>query len=221
MKKFNSLTRKEALDIYNELVENSEVLIKSANLLSEQEYFGVATSLTILGAEELIKGSVLYFHGMGINILRIKELNGVFKNHVPKHEAGKLSEVLKIFESFMKLEDMENKTYAKKKWLNDILEFLDKAIVFLEPIAEMAENLEWWGEADRLKNRGLYVDYYDELLTPNQITQSQFDQAKTIAKELLNRFRLIRVFMEKANEKDLKEFVGQVNQGLEIKFTKT
>lgn len=220
MKRFNSISRNEALSIYDELIENSKVLLKSGKLLSEQNFHGVATSITILGGEELIKGALLYFHGIGINILRIKDLKSVFKNHLPKHEAAKLSELLKIFESFIRLEEMEVKTYSTKKWLNDIMLILDQTRVFLEPIADMSENLDWWGEADKLKNRGLYVDYYDELLTPNQITLEQFNKTANIMKELSNRFRLIKVFMEKAEREERNELVQQINKGLEIQINK-
>lgn len=100
MKKFNNLSKREIPEVCNSLLENSKVLLKSAELLSQQGSFGVATSLTILGGEELVKAVFLYFHGKGFQFLKIEGFKGVFTNHAPKHEAAKVGELLKFFDAF-------------------------------------------------------------------------------------------------------------------------
>lgn len=214
MKKFNNLSKREIPEVCNSLLENSKVLLKSAELLSQQGNLGVATSLTILGGEELIKAAFLYFHGIGFQFIKIEEFNKVFTSHVPKHQAAQVSELLRFFDAFVNIDEssMEKGGIKTKDKIHRIvLTFLKKVIAFIEPISKMSNNIEWWQNADNLKNRGLYVDYRDELLLPSQVTSSDYEKAVNIITDLSNRFDKIKLFLDLMSKKNLDELVKQVN----------
>lgn len=214
MKTFHNLSKNESLEVSNVLIENSKVLLNSAKLLFEQQSYGVATSLTILGGEELVKGAMLYFHSLGIQVLKVTEFKGVFRNHIPKHEAAKISELLKILEGIVRMSEKKFSFQADEGWANVVYNFLSIGVLLLEPIAKIHGNVEWWNNADKLKNRGFYVDYKNELLSPSELNHEDYHRASMMMNDLSNRLRVIRVFVQKLNENDLKKMVKLINDHL-------
>lgn len=221
MKKFNNLSKREIPDVCNSLLENSKVLLKSAELLSQKENFGVATSLTILGGEELVKAAFLYFRGKGFQFMQFEGFKGVFTNHAPKHEAAKVAELLRIFDALIKLNEFSSEKDGVKtgdRTARSVFTFLKMAISFLEPISKMSQNIEWWINADNLKNRGLYVDYKNELLSPSQITSTDYDKAVNIIGELSNRFEKIKSFLDPMRKENLDKLVKHFNEIQNMNF---
>ncbi|MBI9065331.1 MAG: hypothetical protein JEZ14_25330 [Marinilabiliaceae bacterium] len=87
----------------------------------------------------------------------------------------------------MFLDDNKTEPATGVGWLDSTLSVLDKASKALKPIMNLDKNLEWWEKADYYKNRGLYVDFKDHLLLPEDITEGECDLSREIVKKLLER----------------------------------
>lgn len=212
MKNLQTLSPKDCLEIYSKLILNSEVLCKTSQKAASSQDYGVATSLMILASEELVKGILLYFKGIGINYSPIKELRNVFYQHKPKHEIGMLMELLRLFEIQMNIEKHNLSKRKGTKFIDKLLNGLNYVHAIIEPIATAGKNLEWWNKADTLKNRGFYVDYNDHVLLPSEIKQETFDEALKILSDLKKRFKIIQLFIQRNKSNEVSQFIDVINQ---------
>ncbi|WP_430934003.1 AbiV family abortive infection protein [Saccharicrinis sp. 156] len=217
MKKFTSISRSEAIEIYPHIIKNYERLKKTADFAYTDANYGTALSLYILSSEELIKAFVIFLHSIGVNVLQAKELKGVFSQHKKKHELSQAVELIAFMESFILLTDKE--TYKPNvetgsEWLDKISGFVSGIGKIIEPISKFDKNAEWWDEADYYKNRGLYVDYCDDLKTPLQITKEQSSEGKEKAEKLFDRIRKIKIVFEKLPKQEQKQLIYDTNIGL-------
>ena len=217
MKKFTSISRPEAIEIYQDIIKNYKRLKKTAEFGQTEANYGVALSLYILSSEELIKAFVVLMHGFGVNVFQIKELNKVFHHHKTKHELSTLMELLVLVEAFFTATDKN--TYSAS--INTGIKFIDETYKFLrgiqkaaKPLLEIEENLNWWSKADDYKNRGLYVDYRDELKTPNQITKEECESGKEKAEKLYERIRVVKITFEHQSTEEQKQIISDANKGI-------
>jgi len=216
MKRFINLSKIESLAIYPEVVFNATRLLEISRLAGESKDYGIATSLSILSSEEFVKAFVLFLHGIGIDIYAIKEVKGVFSKHKTKHEISTLIEILNLVQTiFAKNINKGNTPFGTKpNLLKSALTLLVKAALNIGPIIELSTNLSWWGKADTLKNKGLYVDYLDTLVLPKNITEENFTEAYKISQELHEKIDIIKSHYENLTVIKRENLIKDINDGI-------
>lgn len=194
-KTFNGLTKEECLMVYPRLVENSDNLLDSAKLLSNAGYFGTSISHLVLSSEEIVKGLVIFLDGKGLQIRRVKHLNKIFYNHLPRHSFALffylimkiLIPIIKLGEKFTKHFVIKSKSDKSILSGDDYIKLSNKdPKLLLENVYGMSTfsltkrgllSVDFWTEADNLKMRGFYVDYKNELLLPSNINKTEYLRA--------------------------------------------
>lgn len=150
---------------------------------SNKGLYGNATSNLILSTEEIVKGVLFYAQYLGIDLRNIPSIHLFFTDHITKHRfATFLSMMLPLMNLFM---GYIKKSKEKLHNPNSNIHYTEaeKAIIsqdkskIQEIFKDLPEMLEWWEDANRQKNKGLYVDYSKSLETPMQITESEYKQA--------------------------------------------
>ncbi len=187
----------QAREGYRLAISNAEQLIECGQLLADQALYGPAVSLTILGAEEAIKSSLLIAIASGFNF-ESSLIRKFLTRHKPRHTVAALwvlysfvlSEWLSMIEE---LEDRyphhhgEGYEEARKRKVSSLIEKLNKMAD--SPSSEYAvlSELDWWRDSDDLKQRGFYVDFYQggwEI--PDFIEEEDYRQASTAAHNALS-----------------------------------
>lgn len=164
---FLDLTPAECLSVYQSVMDNGAEFFKTAELLAENNYFGKAITHLILGTEEAIKGLCLLLEGHDFDLRKIKEVQGIFKYHLPGHNI--IRDTFSIWMVVRYIYDIKN----NHSWRN-ILANLLKAVITILPAVG---NYEWWQTADQLKQRGLYTDYKNGILQPANLIREEYEEA--------------------------------------------
>lgn len=190
-KSFMNLSPKECLDCYQEVLANADRHLNIAEMLNQNGEYGVGISHLVLGSEELIKGLILYYEGVGIELRKIKGVKRFFSEHKIRHMASSTFFIITFFmRPIMNIgRNIKDALHDRKTYeeLGDIERaILDHDEVRVEALAdEIAANnqlvveacLNFWEEADMYKNRGFYVDFEDVLMLPSQVTKNEYDLA--------------------------------------------
>lgn len=173
--------------------ENSKRLLNCANLLGEKEFYGPASTLAILGAEEAIKSYALLSSLFPIE--RQELLSKYFRFHHKKHNAIKSLQLDLAPGDFLitLITDwvQKSKNIPPNDRLDRFAEILPKFQKLVEaqmtdPESKTKIESEWWKQANRTKNDGLYVDYIDgKWKSPSQITSEHFAKALTFTRSLV------------------------------------
>ena len=174
-KTFHTITPEQCLAFYPVVLDNAARHLRIANLLSDHQEYGNAVSHLILGAEELLKGTVLFMDGKGFNLRSKKGIGKLFYNHQARHTVFK-----KFFSVWLVIQPiMKKKPDVKKKsgWLSQL------AIMAASTTLGLL-NYHWWDNADALKQKGFYVDFQNSVINPADITEMDFRRALRHAKEL-------------------------------------
>lgn len=170
-------------------VANSARYTRSAEYLAQNGQFGFATAFVILGVEQSAQA---YIYATGTTGLRVNQKLLNLRNHEARQALASImpfiratgEEVLKEVEFWAA--DPTTIRRLKGKPRQAVLREL--AIRFGERIgrfvngsailenASAASLLDsWWKSADRLKQRGLYVDYEDKVwTTPDDVTELEY-----------------------------------------------
>ncbi|OPB87860.1 AbiV family abortive infection protein [Elizabethkingia occulta] len=166
MTKFLNLSPQKSKGIDSKVFNNSRHLYKDALLLSKNNSYPRATSLTILAIEECIKAIYINLHIQGVDIYKTKSASKIFKNHGERHNIAKSIEIIlgiigliNTPSSIALIKDDNFKSLAKAK---NILQY---PLLILETITRLIKI----GNFNDLKNNGLYVDYYNEVSIPDEV----------------------------------------------------
>jgi AbiV family abortive infection protein len=213
---FLNLSREECRSINSKVLDNGHVLLQAAQTSALQSNFGLALSITILGAEEYLKGMILYFYSIGINVFSIKELRGVLSYHRNRHEMACLLEFLSIAKRVIPIESKGEKIKSRTGFFESLVELAKTASELSDDFSKMMDNVEWWDKADDYKKRGIYVDFKGELLLPSSITKDEYEAGSKIVTDLLNSCRGIKAAFENMSDKILKGTITDINSGIKI-----
>ena len=203
VRNFLNLSSKECLDIYQELIDNSNRHFLIALKIAENKEFGIAISHLILGTEELVKGIIIFLDGNGLEIRKVQGIKNFFKNHIIRHYfSGSFSLIASIlipFTNFM--ETLKEKinfpdNYPVKSDFelailnNDKMKIKELSNNYVHENIEKYKDrfssyLDFWSNAETKKQRGFYVDYENQLYLPKQISETEY----SIALQITNSFR--------------------------------
>jgi len=186
-------------DGYKLALDNAKALSKVSDNAAEMNEYGIACSLNILAAEELIKAVVILTKNYQPQ-MDSKDFTDIFKSHNKKHKAILVVTFLsKYFIDFICSTYEENKLYfdtvdelpkeesdkIKKKYRHfyKIIESVkrDKRDTY-----SFDDAMKWWTGANLLKNMGFYVDIIgDKWHNPRNYTKKQFEIERQYTKDLI------------------------------------
>ena len=175
--RFEQLSPADCLLVYENVKQNSLDHLVIADILAQKRKYGSAITHTVLASEEMTKALILYVNGIGIRLSNIKGFKNFFYRHTPRH---KLANFMLFFNLFLKplnelFRNFRNNNNIDKEGINSLL---NKHKTIFE---DTMDDIEWWTYADTLKNKGLYVDYKNKIISPADLKEDDFKLAlKTV-----------------------------------------
>lgn len=216
IRKLDQITIDECLIVYQPIQENAVNHFAIADLLAKNEQYGSAITHSILGAEEMTKAVIIFLNGNKINLQSIRGYKGLIQSHLPRHTfaniigmmATMIEPMLTIFKHF-KMDNCDSEGLVKST-LDNYDQKLEKDI----------NDLDFWFKADIMKNKGLYVDFKNQIIKPQDLTKDDFDSTM---KSCLKHYNLctniistvqnttpevLKFWQQKSNTKEFKDIVS-------------
>ena len=170
--------------------ENGKRHFMYSNIASKNYDYGFAISHLVLGAEEMIKALILVcLHG-DMNFLDTTEKEKIFRHHNLKHI--NLKEFFNSLTNEMQAdydaniveytcypEKSRNKYQATSNFLSKCLN-----LGMIEKV-ETNKLIQLLDSANDFKNRGFYVDYKYNWVTPSDISKEKYIEFENLANKLL------------------------------------
>ncbi|SJZ32065.1 abortive infection protein, AbiV family [Sediminibacterium ginsengisoli] len=170
---------------------------RTGDAAAAQNDYGVACSLNILAAEELLKASFLLikiYHPDG----NINEFDNIFHKHKVKHDQIKqhvefqeqmqkdLKMYLEEYEPIIGALNLMSSTMTKDK--QKLVTEINSSITLFKKHSEFGFDirgmLNWLQNANNDKNRGFYVDKaMNKWLSPQSISKEKFDIERKYTKD--------------------------------------
>ncbi len=195
---------------------NAKQHFRAAEILSEQGLFGIANSHLILSSEEAVKAYTVFANYYDPE-LEIPDFNKYFSDHKHKHKA--ISD-MSFFIVFMReiynliLEPAKSIIDKKKDKLtkDDLIaaknDGVNNLIKWLKTIPKIEHNEEWWNNANNTKNKGFYVNFYDQKWqTPSEICKDDYNKSYLIVKEVID---FLEMIPKVENSPELAEFYSKI-----------
>jgi len=182
-------------------IGNAEQLTSCAQYLADRGHYGPAVSLTVLSAEEAMKGVLLA--GVAAGFEFGDAVVGKFlTQHKPRHAVAGISElygflmskwtsiIRSLQEEFPELQGDEYES-ARKQKVQDLVSELN-AMADAPPGQSGLSELDWWHGSDSLKQRGFYVDLApDGWRTPRSLTKAHFEEASRVTARAIDHARWV------------------------------
>ncbi|MFT3979635.1 MAG: AbiV family abortive infection protein [Ferruginibacter sp.] len=204
-RKFTNLSDEECLKVYPTIWNNFNRHYKIAKLLGEHQEYPNAIAHLILGTEELVKALALLLQGKGFRVSNMKKYKLLFSNHGARHVVIKdIYSFAIFFSNISRMVDRKNDKSIKN------MAFVTYKI--FTSIAQGIKNDEWWKEADKRKQKCFYVDFENELLSPDRFTVDDFQEALTIINVFKKDAGRLRRYIFQCSEDELKGYISRVNQ---------
>jgi AbiV family abortive infection protein len=209
----------ECLTIHERIIANADSHLLAAQKLSESNLYGSAIAHCILGAEEITKGLMIFLNGKEINLSAVKGYKGVLNSHLPRHTLAHLIAMMTFTFVPMARVFSKIKESSPEETMAIIKTEMDK---YMSDLELKMEELDFWLMADHMKNQSLYVDFSDEVTTPQDYSEDDFDRAM---KSCLSHHHLcnsiiesvkglapenLKFWRKQSNTKDFKETIAKM-----------
>ncbi|MFD2914782.1 AbiV family abortive infection protein [Psychroserpens luteus] len=195
---FPHLKAKESIGLDVPIYRNAIQLKKDALLIAQsRKSYSSATSLLILSTEEVIKSILVRLHAEGYKIYKAKEVHKFFRDHKIRHQIAQLMEMgVGLSEALIKYDEQKPTTFAKTRvnWFNKFINVSLDIIKALEPLLHTINKTVKLQGFDNLKNKGLYVDFQDVILSPQiEITEHIYNETLVIANRVFMFSKVLRI----------------------------
>lgn len=166
--------------------ENGKKHLFYGNIAGTQQDYGIAVSHLVLSVEEMIKSLLLLCSYVYNDLLTTEEKRKIFIRHDYKHSNVK--------EFLFALSEKNISYYHENPFDREITNkfqiiahFLSRGLK-LESLQErdIKQLIDLVNKANDFKNKGFYVDYQNNWITPDSITQKIFVKYHALSKRLLN-----------------------------------
>lgn len=183
-KTFITMSKKDCLTYYKDVLQTSESNWKSGIILARENQFGNAMSMAIISSEELVKAIIILLDGKGFEFRRVQGMDALFANHQIRYVIQYAMLVINIFTEefktyFLKFREDPAKGMAFFNGIkaNDI-NFVSQLEKYgLETLDRLTAEFEWFSKVDIYRQQGFYSDYEDQLQTPINIDAETYQQA--------------------------------------------
>lgn len=222
MVKFLHLSPKSSEGLDKPIFKNAQKLYKDAILIAEtNKSYSTSASLLILSSEEVVKAVLVLLHSNEYKVYEIEGAKKFFVDHKIRHQIAQLIESgLGLFESMMIWGEERKKKVIETKYklFNDAVHLLKDFYKASQPMFKTADRVEKLQEFNNLKNKGLYVDYRDELLDPKVIiTEEAYKEINLIVKRTFKFYKILKIFFHESLEKHIPK--SKIDEGKEsLKF---
>lgn len=223
MQRFINLSYKDSADLHYPIYKNALQLKKDAMLLAEStESYSSATSLLVLSSEEVIKATLVFLHSKQYHVYRIKGAKRFFTDHKIRHQLSQLVEMgsgfFKSIDSWENAKNKEKVFKTKSKFWNTLLNGIKHIAEATKPFIASIERIKKIEEFNNLKNQGLYTDYRDGLLTPqNEINKDLYEGTKVIVNRVFSLYKGLNILFHPSLDKHLsKEEINKHKEDLKI-----
>ncbi|WP_347923344.1 AbiV family abortive infection protein [Pontimicrobium sp. SW4] len=236
--KFLNLSPQNSKGLHVPLYRNAKKLYNDALLITDiNKSYSTSVSLLILSSEEIVKAILVLMHSEGYKVYQIDSAKKFFHDHKIRHQIAQLIESgTGLFEMMIVWEEERKKKIinTKAKWLNDLVHFIKDGYKAIQPMLKTKERIEKLEQFNDLKNQGLYVNYENGIIDPqNQILKEDFEEVHQMVKRIFYYYKGLRVFFHpmlknhipkseiEQGKKDLKFFVEDAMKGFSFKDLKT
>lgn len=201
---FKSLNAKECAEVFPSVIDNAERHFSVAHHISTIYEYPNAVVHLILGAEELVKATMLILKSKSIPIKDATGYDMQFFAHGTGHH------VLKDFFSvWFGIREILNVRRSKNEYT--LKELFNMVVVGFVGIVKGKDQYRWWERADTLKQRCEYVDFKNELILPDvQVGKSDYNQAYHHVYNFRYEFYLLHHKITNCSEAELVEFREQL-----------
>jgi len=206
-KGFKNLNEKECAEVLPPIVDNAERHFAVAHQISTIYAYPNAVAHLIFGAEELVKATMLLLKSKSIPI---KNITG---HDIHSFTDGFSQGVLKEFFSvWLGIREILNLRRAKHDYT--LKEMFNALVIGFTGIVNGKDQYHWWENADRLKQKCLFVDFKNGLVLPDiQVNKSDYNQAYHYVYAFRYEFYLLHHKMINSSEAELREFREQLEDG--------
>lgn len=178
-------------------LQNARRHLRAAEALAKKKLFGSASTHVVLSVEELVKAWVLALHSMGFEF-PLKMLNAVLFEHSARHMVT-FGVVFVLTIRYLAVRTTRRvqkrhgiKDYPAKlrdEWVAELMRDL-QSLASRSPRNEPVLAVwEWIGNANKIKNNGLYVDFNGNKWShPGQVKARQYSLGHDIADRLIRQF---------------------------------
>lgn len=181
-KTFLTISRKECLVVYREILENSDKKWDASKKLADIGEYGGATSMAIISIEELIKALMVFLDGKGFEFRNVKGMEAIFNHHQIRYFLAFAmfimclfgDELLKFIEKLLKDPDGVIKLNEENKKDKDFF-YKNMRFYILRKVILIKEEFNWFSNVDVFRQDGFYCDYDDQLKNPIKITKDEYD----------------------------------------------
>lgn len=201
----------ECYDAYKKAFLTAEVHKSTADSIAKNGFYGTAVSHLILETEELTKGLLLLCQSFKINIRNVPSIHLFFSDHILKHQfaiyVNTMYPMLKLIMGvvFKMREELHNPN-AKIEYTQMEQAFLDKNEKrILAGFKDLPSMFDWWDDANKMKNKGFYVDYTTSLETPMQVEEHEYLQAIYITENYKKQLQDIISYFERMTTEQREE----------------
>ncbi len=202
---FDSLNAKECAEVFPSLIDNAERHFAVAHHIATINEFPNAVAHLILGAEELVKATVLMLKSKEIDVNDAIGYDILFSKNNTRHT------ILKDFFSvWIGIKEILNLPKSKEQYTLKYL--FNMVIAEFAGIVKGRDNLNWWEKVDSLKQRCMYVDFKNALVLPDlQVAKSEYNQAHHHVYAFRYEFYLFHHKLLNAAKEEIKEFREQMD----------
>ena len=201
---------------YEIAIENARRLYFIAEKSAQENIFSIASSLSILAAEEALKASFLLVRHFAPEE-KPDDFDKIFRDHKTKHrylpETSDLFEIIvellytehgifkylfdQIDKYIGKFPDSQKEPLLKARKI--LLNFLEKTQFQNKEKVNIEEAKKWWKKADLLKIRGFYVDQLNDTWhNPGTFTKIQYDEVQNYTRPIIENADKIKELIEKS-----------------------
>jgi len=205
------LSNEQCFDAFKEAFDTAAKHKESAESIAKNGQYGMGISHLILGIEELVKGLLFRIQSLDIDVRNVPGIHLFFTDHILKHQfATDINMMYVIIKPFMGIinkmkEDLHNP--------ESNIEYTDteKAIISKDEkrihavFRNLPEMIDWWDEANIMKNKGFYVDYTTRLETPMQVEAKEYIQAVEITEIFKSQIFEFIAYFDRLTDEEKKE----------------
>ncbi|MFK5958475.1 MAG: AbiV family abortive infection protein [Lutibacter sp.] len=223
MKRFLNLSSSESIDLHRSIYKNAIRIKRDAEvIISNRKSFSSATSLLILSSEEVVKATLVFLHSENYNIYKLKDAKKFFSDHRIRHQISQLIEMsISIYETSTIWEGRKKKPKvfnSKSNFWNNVVNGFFDIVEASKPLVNSIDRVNLLQEFNNIKNKGLYVDFKDELFTPQIDVQDEiYYKVKEVVDRVFKFYKIIQILHHPNFENRYpEENVGQLKKDLRL-----
>lgn len=202
-KNFMTISKRECLKAYKQIVLNSDKQWESGKKLAAMGDYGGATSLSVISVEELIKSIIIFLDGKGFEFRsRTEGIQTLFKNHQIRHLIAYLIFVMGVMgdDLISFLEPFRKNPQELPKLIHETqtnpIEFEKKVQRYaLRKMVLLRQEFIWFSKIDIFRQDGFYCDYDEQLKNPIDIGEDDYkglhfrlEKVRKVGKGLIDSF---------------------------------